>query len=452
MLIAKLSELAIWLGGHLHGGDAPIAGVANDTRLLKPGMLYVALRGERFDGHAYLAQARAAGAAAALVAQADGSVDMSQLIVADPLIALGDLARLHRSRMPAQVVGITGSNGKTTVKTLTASILTRVGACHANAGNRNNEVGLPLAVLDLDASHRFAVLEMGAGKPGDIAYLAAIAQPAVGVVNNVAPAHLERLGSMDGVAETKGALYEALPADGVAIINADDVYADAFARRVSARRIIRYGIDAPGDVRARVLSVGEQCRFRLTTPDGEGDIVLPLPGEHNISNALAAASIACAFDTPFDAICEGLASAPGVPGRLRLLRQPAGYSLIDDTYNANPASVGAAIRTLMSLPGEPWLVLGDMGELGPQAEALHAQIGTLARDAGIARLFTLGSLSRAASTAFGSGARHYEQRDELISALRETLDPGVVCLIKGSRSAGMERVLNALQGGLDHAA
>lgn len=452
MLIARLSELALWVGGHMHGGDASIAGVANDTRLLQPGMLYVALRGERLDGHAYLAQAKAAGATAALVAQADGTVDLPQLIVADPLLALGDLARLHRRRMPARVAGITGSNGKTTVKTLTASILSRVGSCHANVGNRNNEVGLPLAVLDMDATHEFAVLEMGAGKPGDIAYLAAIAQPHVGVVNNVAPAHLERMGSTDGVADTKGALYEALPADGAAIINADDAYADAFARRVSARRILRYGIEAAADVRAHVLSVGEQCRFRLIAPCGEGEVVLPLPGAHNISNALAAASIACAFDAPFDAIRSGLESAPGVAGRLRLLRQPAGYALIDDTYNANPASVSAAIRTLVSLPGEPWLVLGDMGELGPQAEALHAQIGTLARDVGLSRLFTVGTLSRAASSAFGTGARHFDQRDDLVAALRETLEPGVVCLIKGSRSAGMERVLTALQGGLDHAA
>ena len=452
MLTARLSELSLWLGGHVHGGDASIAGVANDTRLLMPGMLYVALRGERLDGHAYLAQAKAAGAVAALVAQADAAIDLPQLIVADPLLALGDLARLHRGRMSARVAGITGSNGKTTVKTLTASILSRVGPCHANAGNRNNEVGLPLAVLDLEAAHEFAVFEMGAGKPGDIAYLAAIAQPQVGLVNNVAPAHLERLGSTDGVAETKGAVYEVLPADGVAIINADDPFADAFVRRVSARRILRFRIDADADVRAKVLSVGEQCRFRLIAPCGEGEIVLPLPGAHNISNALAAASIACAFDAPFDAIRVGLESVSGVAGRLRLLRQPGGYSLIDDTYNANPASVGAAIRTLVSLPGEPWLVLGDMGELGPQAEALHAQIGTFARDAGLSRLFTLGTLSRAASAAFGTGAQHFEQRDALVSALRSALEPGVVCLIKGSRSAGMERVLAALEGGLDHAA
>lgn len=453
MLSARLSELALWLGGRVHGGDAVIAGVGNDTRALAPGMLYVALRGERLDGHAFLAQAKAGGAAAALVAQADAGVELPQLIVADPLLALGELARRHRSRMQARVIGITGSNGKTTVKTLTAAILSRIGRCHANPGNRNNEIGLPLAVLDLTAEHEFAVFEMGAGKPGDIAYLADIARPDIGAVNNVAPAHLERMGSLDGVAETKGALYEALPADGWAVINADDAYADTFARRVAARRILRFGLDNPADVGARVLSIGEQCRFRLLTPAGEGEIVLPLPGEHNIANALAAAALACAAGAPFDAIRAGLQSTTGVSGRLRLLRQAAGYSLIDDTYNANPASVGAAIRTLVSLPGEPWLVLGDMAELGPDSERLHAQIGALAREAGVARLFTVGTRSRIAAEAFGAGAAHFERREDLVAALRAALEPGVVCLIKGSRSAGMEHVLAGLgAGGLDHAA
>jgi UDP-N-acetylmuramoyl-tripeptide--D-alanyl-D-alanine ligase len=308
-------------------------------------------------------------------------------------------------------------------------------------------------VLELDPAHDYAVFEMGAGKPGDIAYLAAIAQPQVGVVNNIAPAHLERMGSLEGVAETKGALYEALPADGVAIVNADDDFAGAFARRISAGRILRFGLDAPADIGAQVISIGEQCRFRLSSPCGGGEILLPLPGRHNIANALAAAAVACAFDASFEAIRAGLESATGVSGRLRMLRQPGGYALIDDTYNANPASVTAAIRTLVNLPGEPWLVLGDMAELGPQASALHAQIGALAREAGVACLFTLGELSRAASSAFGSGAKHFTQREELVAELRRRLEPGVVCLVKGSRSAGMERVLADLGGGgLNHAA
>lgn len=453
MLSAQLSELALWSGGRVHGGDARIHGVGNDTRQLLPGMLYVALRGERVDGHDLLVQAEAAGAAAALVGHVVESVDLPQLVVVDPLHALAELARRHRQRMPARVVGITGSNGKTTVKTLAAAILAQVAPTHANPGNRNNEIGLPLAVLDLAPEHVYAVFEMGAGKPGDIAYLAQIAQPDVALVNNVASAHLERLGSLDGVADTKGVIYESLPADGVAVINADDAYADAFARRVSARRILRFGLDAMAEIRAEDIELGERSRFVLVTPDERGIIELPLPGRHNVGNALAAAAIAVALDVPFAAIRAGLEAASAVSGRLRLLHQTGGYALVDDTYNANPASVTAAIRTVTALPGEPWLVLGDMGELGADARSLHAGIGTLAREAGITRLFTLGVLSRAASEAFGTGASHFDDRDELIATLRQALRPGVVCLVKGSRSAGMERVLAGLTaGGRDHAA
>jgi len=454
MLSARLSELALWCGGRMHGGDVQIEGVGNDTRQLRPGMLYVALRGERFDGHDFLAQAQQAGAAAALVAHVVEGVALPQLVVADPLQALGELARRHRAHMPAQVVGITGSNGKTTVKTLAASILALVAPTHANPGNRNNEIGLPLAVLDLAPQHRYAVFEMGAGKPGDIAWLAQIAQPDVALVNNVAPAHLERMASLEGVAETKGAIYEALPPEGTAVINADDAWAEAFARRVSARRLLRFGLEAARvDVTAADIESGERSVFRLQTPAGSGRVELPLPGLHNVRNALAAATIAVALEIPFEAIRAGLEAATGVAGRFRLLPQPGGYALVDDTYNANPGSVAAAIATLAGLPGEPWLVLGDMAELGRDAEALHAHVGALARQCGIARLFTVGTLSRAASDAFGAGARHFDDRDALVAALAGELRPGVICLVKGSRSAGMEKVLAGLAGGgHDHAA
>lgn len=453
MLSARLSELAVWTAGRVHGADTQISGVGHDTRTLGRGMLYVAIRGERLDGHDFLAEAAQAGAAAALVAQANPAIALPQLIVADPLRALAELARRHRSRLPVTVVGITGSNGKTTVKTLAAAILAQAGPCHANPGNRNNEIGLPLAVLELEAAHRHAVFEMGAGRPGDIAYLAAIAAPQVGLVNNIAPAHLERMGSLDGIAQTKGALYEALPAEGWAIVNADDAYADFFMRRISARNVLRFGLEAAAEVRAEAIALGEQCRFRLCCPAGDGDVILPLAGRHNVANALAATAIGCALGLRFDQIRAGLESVDGVSGRLRLLRQEAGYTLIDDTYNANPASVRAAIDTLCAIDGEPWLVLGDMAELGPDAETLHAAVGRHARAAGVVRLYTLGSLSRFASVEFGEAAMHFEQRDELVEALRSGLRPGVICLIKGSRSAGMERVLAPLaKGGLDHAA
>ncbi len=452
-----LTRIAQWTNGRqIDGCDVLIDAIETDTRTLDASdgraALFIALKGANFDGHDHVAAAAELGARAALVSR-EVDASLPQVVVADTEHALGALAAaLHRGRS-GKVVGITGSNGKTTVKTLTASILARLGATHANPGNRNNEIGLPLAVLDLRPEHRYAVFEMGAGKPGDIAWLAAIARPDIGLVNNIAPAHLERMGSLDGIAQTKGALYEALPADGVAIINADDAYADRFARQVSAGRVLRFALDGEADISGEIQASGQGTRFHLRTPQGEGEVDLPMPGAHNVMNALAAAAIASALDAPFQAIRDGLESAQGVAGRLRLLPQPAGHSLIDDTYNANPSSVRAAIDTVVNLAGEPWLVLGDMGELGPDAEALHADIGGYARERGIARLYTLGTLSRAASEAFGADARHFEDRAALVAQLRQSLAPGVICLVKGSRSAGMERVLAELGGGgLDHAA
>ncbi|MCK9488985.1 MAG: UDP-N-acetylmuramoyl-tripeptide--D-alanyl-D-alanine ligase [Xanthomonadales bacterium] len=453
MLSAALSQLATWLDGTVHGDDVTIHGVGHDTRSLAPGMLYVALLGERFDGHDFLGQAQAAGAVAALVSQPAADSTLPQLQVADTQAALAELARRHRNRMPAQIAAITGSNGKTTVKNLAATILARLGPTYANPGNFNNEIGLPLSVLELASGHHHAVLEMGAGKPGDIQWLCAIARPQVGLVNNIAPAHLERMGNLAGIAETKGAIIDALPARGVAIINADDSFAETFARRAGGRPVLRFGLQAAADVHAQIDTIGAGSRFRLHTPVGSGDINLPLAGRHNIANALAAAAIGCAFNAHFDDIQAGLEAAPTTSGRLQLLPQAGGYTLIDDSYNANPASVQAAIDTVVTLPGEPWLVLGDMGELGPDAVSLHADIGRLARQAGIVRLFTLGELSHEASVAFGSGGKHFNQRRDLVEHLRHALAPGVVCLVKGSRSAGMERVLAALAaGGHDHAA
>ncbi|HEX7112140.1 MAG TPA: UDP-N-acetylmuramoyl-tripeptide--D-alanyl-D-alanine ligase, partial [Mizugakiibacter sp.] len=346
----------------------------------------------------------------------------------------------------ARVVGITGSNGKTTVKTLTASILARHGRTHVNAGNFNNEIGLPLTLLEMPENAEYAVLEMGAGKPGDIAYLAAIARPEIGLVNNIAPAHLERMGSLEGVAETKGALYQALPADGVVVINADDAFAGFFAGLAGTRRVLRFGLDHPADVGAEIRALGAASDFVLNTPQGAIEVMLPLAGRHNVMNALAASAIACALDVPLATIREGLEQAPTVAGRLLRHTTRAGWTLIDDSYNANPGSTAAAIATLALEAGLPWLVLGDMAELGPDAERLHAEIGTLARRSGIARLYTVGRLSRAAAAAFGAGAEHFADQPALIAALRTALKPGVVCLVKGSRSSAMDRVVAALLG------
>ncbi len=450
MLNLRLSEVALWAHGTLSGADLEVREVATDSRRIRGGELFVALQGENHDGHDHVAAAGAAGAAAALVSR-PVEADLPLVQVADTLTALGDLASALRARSHACVIGITGSNGKTTVKTLTASILSRQGRTHVSAGNFNNEIGLPLTLLAMPDDTEYAVLEMGAGKPGDIAYLAAIARPDIGLVNTIAPAHLERMGSLEGVAETKGAIYEALPADGTAVINADGDFADFFSGLAGARRVLRFGLDTAADVTAEIESM-DACgsNFRLATPRGKAPVRLPLPGRHNIANALAATAIACALEMPLDSIVAGLERVDPVTGRLAAQAMPGGWTLIDDSYNANPGSAAAAIDTLLLAPGEHWLVLGDMGELGPQARELHAALGQRARERGIECLYTVGPLAQAAAESFGAEARHFESQAALVTALREAVHAGVTCLVKGSRASAMDRVVAALVKGDAH--
>jgi UDP-N-acetylmuramoyl-tripeptide--D-alanyl-D-alanine ligase len=454
-----LSQVARWTQGRHLGADVDITSVGTDTRALVPGALFVALRGENFDAHDFIAEAEARGAGALLVHR-DVDSSLPRVLCADTEEALGEFAAgMHKGR-PAVVVAMTGSNGKTSVKTLTHGILSRAGRTYINPGNRNNEIGLPLAVLDAPEDAQFAIYEMGAGKPGDIAYLASIVPPQVALVNNIAPAHMERMGSLLGIAETKGAIYEALPDDGIAVINADDAFAPFFQQIVGNRRSFRYGIENGGDVRAtRILPEAGASRFHLQTPAGSADIHLPLPGQHNVLNALAASALAIAAGAGFDAVVEGLQQAEPVKGRQVATRLPNGATLIDDSYNANPGSVAAAIATLAQGGGEAWLVLGDMKELGPDAEALHAQVGAQARAARLGRLWTVGSLSAAASTAFGADGAHFASQDELVAALRRALRAhgdrvGLRVLVKGSRSSAMDQVVAALlaDGGDGHAA
>ncbi|MFC5524632.1 UDP-N-acetylmuramoyl-tripeptide--D-alanyl-D-alanine ligase [Rhodanobacter ginsengisoli] len=440
----RLNTIAMWTHGRLLGDDAEITGVAMDTRRLQPGDLFVAIKGERVDGHDYLAEAAARGAVAALVTRRVDS-ELPQVLVDDTTLALGDLASAVRAQRRVRVVGITGSNGKTTVKTLAASILSRHGRTHVSAGNYNNELGLPLSLLAMPQDTDYAVFEMGAGKPGDIAYLAAIARPDIGLVTLIAPAHLERMGSIEGVAETKGAIYQALPADGVAIINADDSFASFFVGLAGTRKVLRFGLDQPADIGAEIIEQrADGSRFVLRTPAGHAEVALPLPGRHNIANALAATAIALALEVPLDTIVSGLEQVPGVAGRLRREVMAGGWTVIDDSYNANPSSMAAAIDTLLLATGERWLVLGDMAELGPQAAVLHAAVGTLARERGVDRLFAVGPLGLSTVEAFGAQGAHFEDKAMLIAALQAQLHEGVTCLVKGSRSAGMEQVVMAL--------
>jgi UDP-N-acetylmuramoyl-tripeptide--D-alanyl-D-alanine ligase len=447
----RLSTIAVWTHGKLYGSDVEVTGVAIDTRKLKSGDLFVAIRGERVDGHDYLAEAAARGAVAALVTRKVDS-ELPQVLVDDAGLALGDLASAVRAQRDTRVVGITGSNGKTTVKTLVASILSRHGRTHVSTGNYNNELGLPLSLLAMPQDAEYAVFEMGAGKPGDIEYLAAIARPDIGLVTLIAPAHLERMGSIEGVAETKGALYQALPSDGIAIINADDGFASFFGGLAGARKRLRFGLDHAADVGADIVEQRvDGSRFVLSTPNGDAEVSLPLPGRHNIANALAAAGVALALEVPLDTIVAGLEEAVGVAGRLHREVTAGGWTLIDDSYNANPSSMAAAIDTLLLAAGERWLVLGDMAELGPDARALHAGIGARARERGVDRLFAVGPLGAATVEAFGAHGEHFTDKPALIAALQSQLHSGVTCLVKGSRSAGMEQVVAVLGGHPGHA-
>ena len=450
MLSLRLSDLAAWSGGSLQGDDGVVASVATDSRRVEPGALFVALRGEHHDGHAFAAAAVAAGATALLVEQ-PLPVEVPQVVVGDAQRALGEIARGVRQRSRARVVGITGSNGKTTVKTLLASILARHGRTHVNAGNYNNEIGLPLTLLAMPEDTEYAVLEMGAGKPGDIEYLARIARPDVALVNNVAAAHLERMGSLQGVAQTKGAIYRALPPTGVAVINADDAFAAYFAQLAGSRRVLRFGLLRRADVGANTdPDLNRGGGFRLLLPGASTEVALPLPGRHNVMNALAASTLALALGVPAATIRAGLEAAPAVAGRLVRRVHGSGAVVIDDSYNANPGSFAAAVATLAAEPGERVLVMGDMAELGSDAARLHGEIGTLARRSGIERLHAVGPLSAAAVEAFGRGAHHHAGQDALVQALQDELRGGVVLLVKGSRSSAMERVVHALVGSGEH--
>ncbi|WP_394686747.1 UDP-N-acetylmuramoyl-tripeptide--D-alanyl-D-alanine ligase [uncultured Xanthomonas sp.] len=436
-----LSMIAHWAGAELHGDDVAIDAISHDTRSLAAGSLYVALRGERFDGHAFVADAATRGASALLVERVQPQIELPQIVVADTELALARIAAGMQRGRATRVAAITGSNGKTSVKALLLAILQHAcridgGSVYANPGNRNNEIGLPLAVIEAPDDADYAIYEMGAGKPGDIAYLTDIAPPQVSLVNNIAAAHLERMGSLLGVAQTKGAIYTALPADGTAVINADDAFGLWFEQRLAtgeARpQVLRFGLQPGAEVgAAQIRMAADRTQFVLTTPRGDVEATLPLPGRHNLQNALAAAALALALDVAPARIAAGLAQVQPVPGRQITHTLPNGAVLIDDSYNANPGSLAAAIDALAAAGGERWLVLGDMRELGAGAEALHASGGRRARDAGLTRLYALGPLSAHAAQAFGENGRVFDSHAALIEALQRDL-----AAVAGNRESG----------------
>ena len=440
-----LQELARLLDGERTGADVTFTEVGIDSRRLPAGALFVALTGPNFDGHDFIAAARERGAVAALVSRVVAD-PLPQVRVADSRLALGRLGASWRSRFAGPLIALTGSNGKTTVKEMIAAILRQRGPTLATAGNLNNDLGVPLTLLRLRAEHAYAVIELGANHPGEIAGLTRLAQPDVAIINNAGPCHLEGFGDVAGVARAKGEIFQGLGPEGVAIINRDDPYADYWAGLNPGRRIIDFGLEQPAMVRGETLDV-ESHRFRLITPTGEIAVQLPLPGRHNLRNALAAAAATLAVGATLEDLRGGLESLPGVSGRLQRLPGRHGGVVIHDAYNANPASLAAALDTVGSGPGEHWLVLGDMYELGPTAVELHAESGRAARTFGFSRLYALGEYSRAAVAAFGSGATHFTEVEALITELSGALPQGSeppTVLVKGSRGMRMERVVAAL--------
>ena len=450
----RLSTSIAHLGGRLHGADVDFVGVGTDSRSGCRGQLFVALHGERFDGHDYVVAATARGAVAAMVDH-ELDLDLPQWIVDDTRLALGRLAAYWRGRFPGRVVGITGSNGKTTCKEMAAAILSEVGKTRATVGNLNNDIGLPLTLLSA-ADEDWLILEMGANHPGEIAYLSELARPQAAVITNAGRAHLEGFGSVEGVAHAKGEIARGLPPDGTFVFMADVPWTPLWRELAGGRRCLTFGTGPGADVRAdeQALEVawdddGFRTRFTVELPDGPLPIELALAGRHNLRNALAAISLTLALDVPGDKIQAGLAAMRPVRRRLQPRLGPAGLRLIDDSYTANPDSLAAAVDVLVELTSAPdagraLLVLGDFGELGPDSAPLHRAMGADAQAAGVDRLFTVGPLAAQAAAGFGDGAQGYPNQASLIEAVRAEATQNDVVLVKGSRASAMDRVVDAL--------
>jgi UDP-N-acetylmuramoyl-tripeptide--D-alanyl-D-alanine ligase len=443
-----LADFARACGGVLRGADGPLGEVSSDTRTLGKGDLFVALRGPNHNGNEFTAAAATAGAAGALV-DTEQSVKIPQIVVADTQVALQKAAREWRAQFDIPIVGVAGSNGKTTAKEMTAAILGAAGNCLATRGNLNNHIGVPLTVLRLGSQHRSAVIEMGANRAGEVAALVEIAHPTVGLITNAGAEHLEGFGSLEGVARAEGEMVAGLPSNATAVINADDEFA-ALWRTLTHARVVTFGVQKPADFAAvdlqtRITGDGFLTSFTLASPMGRVAIQLRIGGRHNVANALAAAAAATAAGARLEHVAAGLGDVRSVPGRLQFKTTTHGAWLIDDSYNANPSSVRAGIEVLAGLDGRKWLVLGDMAELGEFAAGSHAEIGAFARDRGIERLFSLGSLAALAVEAFGRGGQSFSDVETLTDALRAAT-PDVRMLVKGSRVNRLERVVNALVG------
>jgi UDP-N-acetylmuramoyl-tripeptide--D-alanyl-D-alanine ligase len=450
-----LSQVAQALGGTLIGPDVRFNAVSTDSRTIAPGDLFVALKGDNFDGSDFIEAAFQSGAVAALLDEGQGSKFKSQGSPLAPFpllsvsgtarLALGRLAAYWRAQFTLPVVAVTGSNGKTTVKEMLASILREaVGnadAVLATQGNFNNDIGMPLTLLKLRAAHRYAVIEMGMNHTGEIDYLTRLARPDVVIVNNASGAHLAGLGSVEAVARAKGEIFAGLMENGAAIINSDDDFASLWRGMAGKHKLIDFGLEQSAKIHAQWQVQGYGSRIQVSTPEGDFSASLQVPGLHNVRNALAATAAAVALNIPMQTIATGLENFTGVAGRLQRKTGLHGAVVIDDTYNANPASLSSAIKVLMQGEGKKILVLGDMGELGSDAAHLHAGIGAEALHLGVNELLALGELSLHAVREFGKGAKHFLNIEDLYAALDNEMGPDSTVLVKGSRFMKMERVV-----------
>ncbi len=447
MISVSLSQLAEILHGKLHGQDLTLDAVTTDTRKLTPGCLFVALKGERFDAHDFVEKAKEGGAGALLVSR-KLDCDLPQVIVDDTRQAFGELAAWVRQQVPARVVALTGSSGKTSVKEMTAAILSDCGNTLYTAGNLNNDIGVPMTLLRLTPEHQFAVIELGANHQGEIAWTVGLTKPEAALVNNLAAAHLEGFGSLAGVAKAKGEIYTGLPLSGIAIMNADNNDWLNWQSVIGERKIWRFSPNAANSdftaTNVHVTSHGTE--FTLQTPTGNVEVLLPLPGRHNIANALAATALAMAVGASLDAVKVGLANLKAVPGRLFPIQLGENKLLLDDSYNANVGSMTAAAQVLSEMPGYRVMVVGDMAELGDESEACHAQVGEAAKAAGLDLVLSVGTLSKTISDASGSG-EHFNDKSAVIARLKTLVADHqiITVLVKGSRSAAMEEVVRALQ-------
>lgn len=440
-----LLQAADSMQGVLHGRDREFSGVSTDTRTIRDGELFFALQGPNFDGRDYVQVASDAGAAGAVVA-GRVDVDIAQITVDDAKAALGRFGAAWRDQHDATVVGVTGSNGKTTLKELIAACLASQSPTLATHGNLNNDIGMPLMLARIDATHRYVVLEMGANHAGEIAYLTKLARPDIVVITNAGAAHLEGFGSIEGVAHAKGEILEDSKRPHVAVLNADDHYFDYWSSLVEDTRLISFGFAETADVRAdNVVAGASESSFELHVTGTSIEVSLPLPGIHNVRNACAAGAVAHALGIELKDIKAALESVNPVAGRLQPVRGIHDATLFDDSYNANPLSVIAAAEFLATIPGESWLVLGDMKELGDDAAELHREVGEAVRTSGVDRLFAYGELAASAAEGFGENASWFASMDTLVDELSDTLTGDVNILVKGSRSMRMERVVDALR-------